>query len=352
MSLSFLEEAINDYKSGSSIADITNRYGISWYKFSKELKAREIVIRNANESFKEKNTAKYTQQVLELYKSGISGPKISEQLNISRKLVTRILKENNIEAKSAKDYNTGKRIFDISREELEKLYVEQNMTSRQIADQFNVSQKTVLKAINEYSIEKQLYGTRSLDVNGYYRISFYDENGEHVRMHEHIYVAEQALGRKLLPNEDVHHRDLDKTNNHPSNLRVMDSSAHIRFHGTLNKTRRLKWLINFVRENNRYPKYEEAPFDMGNIGKDWGSIKKAYELTKKATGVEYVRPGEKTKDECLRIMYDFELKTGAAPRMKDFKEFTVGVKWDTVRKKFTTASELWSAYEAYKQSHS
>ena len=56
--------------------------------------------------------------------------------------------------------------------------------------------------------------------------------------HMHRVVMEQALGRPLLPNEIVHHRDGDKWNNDPSNLVVMTQSEHltlhnhIRWHGT------------------------------------------------------------------------------------------------------------------------
>lgn len=40
---------------------------------------------------------------------------------------------------------------------------------------------------------------------------------------EHIVVAEKVLGRRLRPNEEVHHRDRDRANNEPDNLRVYDS---------------------------------------------------------------------------------------------------------------------------------
>jgi hypothetical protein len=49
--------------------------------------------------------------------------------------------------------------------------------------------------------------------------------------HEHRTVAEQKLGRALLPGEIVHHKDDDKRNNHPNNLRVFSSQAeHARYH--------------------------------------------------------------------------------------------------------------------------
>lgn len=48
----------------------------------------------------------------------------------------------------------------------------------------------------------------------------------------HMIVAENNLGRPLLPEEVVHHRDLNKLNNDPSNIMVFaTNSDHVRFHG-------------------------------------------------------------------------------------------------------------------------
>lgn len=47
---------------------------------------------------------------------------------------------------------------------------------------------------------------------------------------EHRYVMEQVLGRKLLPEEHVHHKDENKQNNNPSNLQIMSKSEHQSYH--------------------------------------------------------------------------------------------------------------------------
>ena len=51
------------------------------------------------------------------------------------------------------------------------------------------------------------------------------------QVYVHIIVAEEKLGRRLLVDETVHHRDLNKLNNHPENLLIFATkSDHTRFH--------------------------------------------------------------------------------------------------------------------------
>jgi hypothetical protein len=56
--------------------------------------------------------------------------------------------------------------------------------------------------------------------------------------HIHRVVAEAVLGRSLLEDEVVHHGDLNRKNNKPSNLYVFpDQSTHMKAHyGKLSKS--------------------------------------------------------------------------------------------------------------------
>lgn len=53
------------------------------------------------------------------------------------------------------------------------------------------------------------------------------------RVLEHRRVVENLLGRKLRPDEHVHHVDGDKLNNSPQNLRVLSGSQHSSEHHPL-----------------------------------------------------------------------------------------------------------------------
>ena len=49
---------------------------------------------------------------------------------------------------------------------------------------------------------------------------------------EHRLVMSEFLGRPLLSSEDVHHKDMDKTNNDISNLELLTRSQHAKYHET------------------------------------------------------------------------------------------------------------------------
>ena len=74
-------------------------------------------------------------------------------------------------------------------------------------------------------------GGRWIDKDGYVMVLVknhpYQTRGGYVR--EHRLVMEKHLGRYLLPNEVVHHKDANKQNNDISNLELFHSnSAHLK----------------------------------------------------------------------------------------------------------------------------
>lgn len=76
-------------------------------------------------------------------------------------------------------------------------------------------------------------GGRSVASNGYVLLRVgVDHHLADVRgyAYEHRVVAEQMLSRRLLPGEEVHHRDENPRNNEPSNLEVVTKQQHRALH--------------------------------------------------------------------------------------------------------------------------
>jgi len=71
-------------------------------------------------------------------------------------------------------------------------------------------------------------GGRWKDERGYIRIPLTPGTDDYV--YEHRLVMEKIIGRKLLPEEIVHHINGVKDDNHPDNLKLFnDKSSHVSF---------------------------------------------------------------------------------------------------------------------------
>jgi hypothetical protein len=66
----------------------------------------------------------------------------------------------------------------------------------------------------------------SIKPSGYLEITRGENKGRSV----HVVKMEQRLGRRLLPDEVVHHIDGDRLNNEDSNLELLTRSIHARLH--------------------------------------------------------------------------------------------------------------------------
>jgi hypothetical protein len=87
---------------------------------------------------------------------------------------------------------------------------------------------------------------RSKNKDGY--IMIYYAPGVHI--YEHVWIAENCLGRKLQKNECVHHLDYIKDNNKKYNLLVVSKSDHGKLHN------RKEFIFQGINMNNELVEYE------------------------------------------------------------------------------------------------
>ena len=133
----------------------------------------------------------------------------------------------------------GKRI-DWPIEEMTKWY-EEGMSLQQIGDRLGKDFRLVHKALKKAGVQMRprgwcnqrgsrnvsWKGGRQVDKAGYVLIRMPDHpaanNNGYVR--EHRLVAEKMLGRPLKPEEVVHHKNDDTSDNRPENLVVYETNA-------------------------------------------------------------------------------------------------------------------------------
>jgi hypothetical protein len=73
---------------------------------------------------------------------------------------------------------------------------------------------------------------------------------------EHRFIAEEMIGRALMPDEVVHHIDGNKRNNAQNNLTVMTRSEHARIHSK--DISRSKPIIQADKDGNQIKQWESA----------------------------------------------------------------------------------------------
>jgi SWI/SNF-related matrix-associated actin-dependent regulator of chromatin subfamily A-like protein 1 len=99
------------------------------------------------------------------------------------------------------------------------------------ADQLARGDVVLTNGANGYF--KYPIGEGFIDKDGYRRIRMPGHpraNGSNV-VYEHIVVMEKKLGRPLADDEEVHHKDRNRSNNKPSNLVLLKKPVHKRLHG-------------------------------------------------------------------------------------------------------------------------
>lgn len=183
-------------------------------------------------------------RILELFRSGIQPLEISRILGKSNSWIYKVLTRNGIRLprKPPPLKPHGQKRLSIDIAEIQRLY-DSGMTWVEVGKKIGASMTTLRRVIDQHSLKSRRSGPpsgkdhpnwsggRVVDKSGYILVNMPDHpDSNHAGyIREHRVVAEQMLGRRLTPEEVVHHKNDDRSDNRPENLQVFASNTdHLR----------------------------------------------------------------------------------------------------------------------------
>ncbi len=110
------------------------------------------------------------------------------------------------------------------------------------------------------------------NASGYIEGRIWVSETRNIRVKQHRYVVELAIGRKLLPHESVHHINGVKDDNRLENLEVMSHGEHTREHSQSRIYNR-GYKLSLTPEQRKARSDRAKKMNLGRIGR--AAIKKA-----------------------------------------------------------------------------
>ena len=151
-------------------------------------------------------------KVIDMYSSGMSIPEVADITGRSMSAIRYHLKKEGV----LRTRTDGVRLA-----ALKGKLSHMKGKSREFSDEWK----------NNISISRLKWGEEnakgvSLKPNGYLEYTRGKNKGRSI----HVVLFEERIGRKLQPDECVHHIDGNKTNNNENNLSLLTKSGHARLH--------------------------------------------------------------------------------------------------------------------------
>lgn len=242
----------------------------------------------------------------------LSYREIMYKYHYQERLVSKLAKEYNIPYGKARSKIQEHKF---TQEEQQYIIIEynNNKSAREIARNLKLSHATILRflrnncvpmrhandTVNYESRRKQKFSeVKYVDSGGYKHTTKINEN-----IRTHRYIMEQYLGRKLLPEEHVHHIDGNKTNNDITNLFLFKNNhIHLLYHGYIKRYQyvhpqeyidtyqsKIEWLYSY---DTLYDLYIQQNLSCNAIGKMYPQISTRYTISYalKKNKIYFLRP--------------------------------------------------------------
>lgn len=177
-------------------------------------------------------------KIVKMFQETRSTRVVADTFGISPNTVRYVLKQNNIPTPREGRVQNHDTACERNRELVLRL-CEEGHSLAEIARRVGTVGREVKKFLRRNGVTKEFVTWREGEDHYAWKGRLIDKDGYilvHVKGHpnarkhthyilEHRLVMEEALGRTLLPNEVVHHRDGNKQNNALENLQLFDSNG-------------------------------------------------------------------------------------------------------------------------------
>jgi transposase-like protein len=200
------------------------------------------------------------EKIVGLYRQGLSIEKIAEEMETSFSAVRRRLMEAGVERRTPVDIAMDRRP---EAAELQRLYIDERLSTSAMGQRYGVAKGTVRRWLKDISIkcrsiseakagqplprsavEASVRTRRKYSLPGRPTVGYKVNDDGYVMIwkpehpdvdsqgyvKEHRLVMEIHVGRRLLHNEDVHHKNEQRSDNRIDNLQLMSKAEHMRLH--------------------------------------------------------------------------------------------------------------------------
>lgn len=237
---------------------------------------------------------------------------IMHKYHYQERLISKLAKEYGIPYGKARSKIQERKFTDKEKQYIILEYLN-GKSARELAKEFNLTHSVILRFLRDNSISIRKahdiinYNTRRkyeynevayLDSGGYKHTTKINEN-----IRTHRFVMEEYLGRKLSPEEHVHHIDGDKTNNNILNLFLFPNNRfHQLYHSYVNKggtlspseymdkyKNKINWLYSY---ETLYDLYINKQMSCNTISKTYSNFSSRNSITRalKKFGIYEMRP--------------------------------------------------------------